>query len=51
MRERVRQFHGEMIIESTGAGTTILVTFPHSKESIAVARPARLANPQGKLEA
>jgi signal transduction histidine kinase len=28
MRERVRQFHGEMRIESESSGTKILVTLP-----------------------
>ncbi|MFZ0641445.1 MAG: response regulator [Candidatus Acidiferrales bacterium] len=28
MRERLRQFQGEMIIQSGGAGTTVLVTIP-----------------------
>ena len=28
MRERVLQFHGEMKIESSAAGTKILVTLP-----------------------
>ena len=32
MRERVRQFHGEMSIESDSSGTKILVTLPLPKE-------------------
>jgi signal transduction histidine kinase len=32
MRERVRQFHGEMRIESDSSGTKILVTLPLPKE-------------------
>jgi PAS domain S-box-containing protein len=32
MRERLRQFHGDMNIHSTGAGTTILVAIPVPKE-------------------
>ena len=32
MQERVRQFQGEMIIESKGVGTTIVVTFPLCRE-------------------
>jgi PAS domain S-box-containing protein len=28
MRERLRQFHGEMIIQSDSSGTTVLVTIP-----------------------
>jgi signal transduction histidine kinase/DNA-binding response OmpR family regulator len=31
MRERLRQFRGEMIIDSTHLGTTVLVTIPVSK--------------------
>ena len=33
MRERLRQFEGEMIIDSTSLGTTVLVTIPISKEN------------------
>ena len=32
MRERLRQFQGEMILDSTAAGTTVVVTLPVSKE-------------------
>jgi signal transduction histidine kinase/DNA-binding NarL/FixJ family response regulator len=32
MRERLRQFDGEMILDSTSLGTTVLVTIPISKE-------------------
>jgi signal transduction histidine kinase len=32
MRERVRQFHGEMRIESDSSGTKILVNLPVPKE-------------------
>lgn len=32
MRERLRQFQGEMILDSTGSGTTVVVTIPISKE-------------------
>ncbi len=35
MRERLRQFHGEMIIESTSLGTVVLVTIPISTERLA----------------
>ena len=28
MRERLRQFHGEMILDSEGTGTTVIVTIP-----------------------
>lgn len=31
MRERLRQFHGEMILDSVGAGTTVVVTIPIPK--------------------
>jgi signal transduction histidine kinase len=33
MQERVRQFHGEMIIESKGVGTKIVVIFPLCREA------------------
>jgi len=32
MRERLRQFQGEMILDSTGGGTTVVVTIPVAKE-------------------
>ncbi len=32
MRERLRQFQGEMILDSTAAGTTVVVTLPVSNE-------------------
>jgi PAS domain S-box-containing protein len=32
MRERLRQFQGEMILDSTGSGTVVVVTIPISKE-------------------
>jgi signal transduction histidine kinase len=32
MRERLRQFKGEMILDSTGGGTAVVVTIPLSKE-------------------
>jgi signal transduction histidine kinase len=32
MRERLRQFQGEMILDSTGSGTTVVVTIPVSRE-------------------
>ena len=32
MRERLRQFQGEMILDSTGGGTTVVVTIPLTKE-------------------
>lgn len=35
MRERVRQFHGEMTIESNASGTRISVVFPVAKDAIA----------------
>jgi signal transduction histidine kinase len=38
MRERVRQFNGEMKIESNGAGTTISFTFPLGTETAAERR-------------
>lgn len=31
MRERLRQFHGEMILDSEGTGTTVIVTIPTLK--------------------
>ena len=34
MRERLRQFQGEMILDSTGGGTTVVVTIPVSKEFV-----------------
>jgi PAS domain S-box-containing protein len=40
MRERLRQFHGEMIIQSTTSGTTVLVTIPVSKEEPGIAQGA-----------
>jgi signal transduction histidine kinase len=39
MRERLLQFHGEMIIESTNLGTTVLVTIPIAKEHADPAEP------------
>jgi PAS domain S-box-containing protein len=36
IRERIRQFHGEMKIESNGSGTSVVVSIPMPKE----ARPA-----------
>jgi PAS domain S-box-containing protein len=38
MRERLRQFQGEMIIQSTVAGTTVLVTIPISEEKTPLAQ-------------
>ena len=35
MRERARQFHGEMSIESNGSGTRISVVFPAPKDAVA----------------
>jgi signal transduction histidine kinase len=32
MRERLRQFGGELVIESSGAGTTVFVTVPVPKQ-------------------
>jgi PAS domain S-box-containing protein len=32
MRERLRQFHGNIMIDSTSAGTTVLATIPMPKE-------------------
>jgi signal transduction histidine kinase len=31
MRERLRQFQGELIIESNSSGTTVVVTIPISQ--------------------
>ena len=33
IRERIRQFHGEMKIESNGSGTSVIVSIPMPKES------------------
>src|ERR1700691_315814 len=33
IRERIRQFHGEMKIESNGSGTRVIVSIPMSKEA------------------
>jgi signal transduction histidine kinase len=33
IRERIRQFHGEMKIESNGSGTSVLVNIPMPKET------------------
>jgi signal transduction histidine kinase len=33
MRERIRQFHGEMKIESNGSGTSVIVSIPMPKEA------------------
>ena len=41
MRERLRQFHGEMMIESTGAGTTFFISIPVAKEERGLAQSAR----------
>jgi len=47
MRERLRQFHGEMTIESSGGGTTIFGTIPLFEELPTIAQrgnlPERLA--------
>ena len=32
IRERIRQFHGEMKIESNGSGTSVIVSIPMPKE-------------------
>ena len=32
IRERIRQFHGEMRIESNGSGTSVIVSIPMPKE-------------------
>jgi signal transduction histidine kinase len=42
MRERVRQFSGEMKIESAGEGTTVSVSFPVS-ETASTESPRELA--------
>ncbi len=36
MRERLRQFHGEMTVESSGAGTTVRAVIPVPSEAPAV---------------
>jgi PAS domain S-box-containing protein len=33
IRERIRQFHGEVKIESNGSGTSVIVSMPMSKEA------------------
>jgi signal transduction histidine kinase len=33
IRERIRQFHGELKIESNGSGTSVIVTIPMPKET------------------
>ena len=33
IRERIRQFHGEMKIESNGSGTSVIVTIPMPREA------------------
>jgi hypothetical protein len=33
IRERIRQFHGEMKIESNGSGTSVIVTIPMPNET------------------
>jgi PAS domain S-box-containing protein len=40
MRERLRQYRGEMIIDSNPAGTTVMVTIPLSQEQVAGTRGA-----------
>ena len=42
MRERLRQFHGEMTIESSSSGTTILGTIPLFEELPAIAQRVNL---------
>ena len=42
MRERLRQFHGEMTIESSSSGTTILGTMPLFEEPPAIAQRVNL---------
>jgi PAS domain S-box-containing protein len=44
MRERLRQFHGEMAIESDAAGTTVLVTIPIAQKTQELAAAARADN-------
>ena len=40
IRERIRQFHGEMKIESNGSGTSVIVSIPMPKEaSVAESEP------------
>lgn len=38
IRERIRQFHGEMTIESNGSGTSVIVNIPMPKEDISAGR-------------
>ena len=45
MQERVRQFRGEMIIESKGVGTTIVVTFPLCRETDALPSHSHAVEP------
>lgn len=43
IRERLRQFHGEMKIESKASGTTVSATIPLAKPSLAEFEPLREA--------
>jgi PAS domain S-box-containing protein len=43
MRERLRQFQGEIIIDSTSTGTTVLVTIPITKDGLAIPQTANQA--------
>jgi PAS domain S-box-containing protein len=36
IRERIRQFHGEMKLESNGSGTSVIVTIPIPKEHASI---------------
>jgi signal transduction histidine kinase len=47
MRERVRQFNGEMKIESNGSGTTIAAIFTLGREVVAERRDQVTIDPSG----
>jgi signal transduction histidine kinase len=43
IRERIRQFHGEMHIESNGSGTSVIVSIPLPKDAHADSEPQQAA--------
>jgi PAS domain S-box-containing protein len=43
IRERIRQFHGEMKIESNGSGTSVIVSIPMPKSHSADSDPQQVA--------
>jgi PAS domain S-box-containing protein len=44
MRERLREFQGELIIDSSGVGTTVLVSLPMSQKQQKLSHRARTAD-------